>query len=407
VVTATNSGGVSSPSAEASAMPSGLPFFTMEPASVTNTAPIYAGDPITFSAATSGVQPVSYQWYEISSGATNAIPGATQAQYSHLVQTGDNGSLGFFVVAGNGFGSVTSSVAALVITRVVTGLPDVISVQFVITNYSGYSGFPLALTDVAGVAAVSNWNAFVITPASGGSGTQAGVSLGGLLDKNGVITPAAVTVVNASDGWHQTQAITNTDTANARLMNTFWKANPNKSSPSTNRLYVTVTNLLNGTYGAYLYLMQNTGSPIGYVYAGNGATNYFQEYTKFNSSSNFVTAVDTNGTLNPALNYLKLSGISTGGTNSLSIAVVWTSGADGIGVCGFQLIPPVTLAVNPEPSGRFSFHFSGQTNQSYVIESSSDLTTWTPILTNTPTNGVLTFVNSNATVPQLFYRVHP
>jgi beta-galactosidase len=407
VVTATDSGGVSDPSVEASATPTGLPFFTAEPASVTNSAPMYAGVPITFSAATSGVQPVSYQWYEISGGATNAIPGATQAQYTHLAQTGDTGSLGFFVVAGNGFGSVTSSVATLVISKVVAGSPDVISVQFTITNYSGYSGFPLALTNVAGAAAVSNWNAFVITPASGASGTQPGVSMGNLLDRNGVITPATVTVVNASDGWHQTQAITNTDTANARMMNTFWKANPNKSSPSTNRLYVTVTNLLNGSYSAYLYLMQNTGSPIGYVYTGNGTTNYFQEYTKFNSLSNFVTAVDTNGTVNPALNYLRLSRISTGGTNSITFTTVWTSGADGIGVCGVQLIPPVMLAVNPQTNGHFSFHFSAETNQSYVIEASSDLMTWTPVLTNAPTNSVLTYVNSNATAPQLFYRVHP
>jgi hypothetical protein len=407
VVTAANTNGGSTLSTEASAMATGLPFFTTQPASFTNAALVYAGVPVTFSAATSGVQPVSYQWYEISGGITNAIPGATQAQYTRLSQVGDTGLLGFFVVAGNGFGSVTSSVADLVINKVVAGSPDVISVQFAITNYSGYSGFPLAPTDVAGVAAVSNWNAFVITPASGGGGTQPGVTMYGLLDKNGVVTPAALTVLNASDGWHQTQAITNTDTANARMMNTFWKANPNKSSPSTNRLFITVTNMPNGIYTAYVYLMQNTGSPIGYVYAGNGATNYFQEYTKFNSSSNFVTAVDTNGTVNPAINYLKLSRISTGGTNSIAIATVWTTGADGIGVCGLQLIPPVTLAVSPEPNGRFGFHFSGQTNQTYVIEVSSNLTAWTPVLTNAPTTGVFTYVNSNAVSPQLFYRVHP
>jgi len=67
--------------------------------------------------------------------------------------------------------------------------------------------------------------------------------------------------------------------------------------------------------------------------------------------------------------------------------------------------PPIVLTVGPQVSGQFSFSFPGQNNQSYVVESSTNLTDWIPVLTNTPVNGVFNFTESNATDPARFYRV--
>jgi hypothetical protein len=281
-----------------------------------------------------------------------------------------------------------------------------LSVQFTLTNYAGYSGgYFLASTDTAGVYGVSNWNVFAITPSGGNSGTQPGVTLSNLMDRFGVITPASIGVVNVSDGWHQTaQTITSADNANARMMNTFWKAY-NDSSPTTNILYLTFTNIPDGIYSAYLYLLQNNSGATGYVFGSGGLTNYFTEWTAFTSSSNFVTAVDNVGTVYPYVNYLRLTGLSTGNNHSLTLATVWNTGADGIAVCGVQLVPPMQLAVGPPTNGQFQLQFMAPNNQSYIVDTSSNLMSWAPVATNSSTNGWFIFVNTNAAAPRQFYRV--
>jgi hypothetical protein len=382
------------------------PVITNQPAAYTNSIPMYAGVPITLSVAASGSPPEFYQWYQIAGGTTNALAGATSASFTHRSQSSDtNGALNFFVVVSNSYGSATSSVAALVLSHILAGPPAALSVQFTITNYAGFAGgLFLAPADTAGVYAVSNWNVFAITP-GGGTGTQPGVAFANLVDRFGVMTPAAVSVVNVSDGWHQTaDTITAADTANARLMNTFWKTH-NDSSPLTNVLYTTFNNLPRGNYSAYLYLMQNNAGATGYVYSVSGGTNFFREYTTFNSASNFVTAVDTTGAVNPFVNYLKLTGLGTDTNNSITLTTVWTGGADGIGVCGVQLVPPVTLAVGSRTNGQFRVQFPAPDGQSYVVETSSNLARWLPVVTNAAVNGQFIFINTNAARTQQFYRV--
>ncbi|HEV2454938.1 MAG TPA: hypothetical protein VGY98_11790, partial [Verrucomicrobiae bacterium] len=382
------------------------PSIVTQPASYANSAPIYAGVPLTMSVSANGSLPFSYQWYEVINGVTNAVPGGTNASLLHLSQINDtNGALNFFVVVTNGYGSVTSSVVALDLGDVVPGIPDALSVQFTITNYAGYNGgFFLAPTDTAGVYGVSNWNVFDITPAGGNAGTQPGVTFSNLVDRFGVISPASVRVVNVSDGWHQTALITSADNANARLMNTFWKTH-NDSSPSTNVLYTAFTNIPNGIYSAYLYLMQNNAGATGCVYSVNGCTNYFSEFVSFSSASNFVTAVDTNGAVFPYLNYVRLTGLSTGGSNCIVVATVWLGGTDGIGVCGIQLVPPVVLAAGLQAGGRFELQFPAPNGQYYVIESSTNLLSWIPRATNSATGGRIIFTSPAPTNAQQYYRV--
>jgi len=89
-------------------VPSGSSFlgFLQQPQPVT----VPAGQSAAFSVSVNGNPAVSsYQWYEISGGATNLIAGANASSYTAIAAT----EAGFFVVVGNGSTTVTSSVAGL------------------------------------------------------------------------------------------------------------------------------------------------------------------------------------------------------------------------------------------------------------------------------------------------------
>jgi beta-galactosidase len=70
------------------------------------------------------------------------------------------------------------------------------------------------------------------------------------------------------------------------------------------------------------------------------------------------------------------------------------------------VVKPLTVQVlGPQAGGQFSLSFQGQNGQNYVLETSTNLAGWTPVWTNTPTNGVIRFINTNATGLDRFYRV--
>jgi hypothetical protein len=70
------------------------------------------------------------------------------------------------------------------------------------------------------------------------------------------------------------------------------------------------------------------------------------------------------------------------------------------------VVQPLTLtAPGTQTNGQFRLTFQGQNGQNYVLETSTNLTDWTPVWTNAPTNGLLMFTNVNATDRSRFYRV--
>jgi hypothetical protein len=71
------------------------------------------------------------------------------------------------------------------------------------------------------------------------------------------------------------------------------------------------------------------------------------------------------------------------------------------------VVQPLTLTVlfGPQTNTQFAFQFQGQDSQSYVVEDSTNLSTWLPLLTTAPSNGVAICIDSNATAPQRFYRL--
>jgi hypothetical protein len=65
---------------------------------------------------------------------------------------------------------------------------------------------------------------------------------------------------------------------------------------------------------------------------------------------------------------------------------------------------PTVLLVGSSGGGQFSLSFAAVSGQNYVIETSTDLADWVPVLTNTAASGVFNFTDTNATAHKLFYR---
>ncbi len=81
-----------------------------------------------------------------------------------------------------------------------------------------------------------------------------------------------------------------------------------------------------------------------------------------------------------------------------------------------QVLPPYGVVLIPTPSQRpritchyanyqFTLEFQGSSALSYLLETTSNLVDWSPLLTNAPTSGYFTFTETNAHAPQRFYRV--
>jgi hypothetical protein len=95
------------------------------------------------------------------------------------------------------------------------------------------------------------------------------------------------------------------------------------------------------------------------------------------------------------------------GSYTLSARATDNSGATNKSSATIAIVvQPLTLtASGTQTSGRFVLTFQGQNGQNYVLETSTNLSVWTPVWTNTPVNGVLSFTNLNATDRSRFYRV--
>lgn len=67
-------------------------------------------------------------------------------------------------------------------------------------------------------------------------------------------------------------------------------------------------------------------------------------------------------------------------------------------------LPPINLVAPLRTNGTFQFALQGLNGVNYVIESSTNLASWTRLLTNTPVNNLLQFVEPATNFPAKFYR---
>jgi len=70
-----------------------------------------------------------------------------------------------------------------------------------------------------------------------------------------------------------------------------------------------------------------------------------------------------------------------------------------------SVVPPINLVSADHASGTFQFALQGLNGVNYVIEASTNLTTWIPVLTNSPVSNLLQYVEPGTTNwPARFYR---
>ena len=306
----------------------------------------FTGYPVTLSVSESGSTPITNQWYN---GAT-PVPGATSASYTFTPAI--PGVYTYTLLSTNAYGHTNAAITVNV------GSPT-ISVQCTLNQTVNTYALYLAPTDTAGAYAVSNWNVIPIVPHDSTrliSATASGITLANPVDSNGFATPATFTAVGVNDGFHELLTITNTDTAGARMMNTYWYGNPLRYTPASTNIVFTFANLPNDTYDVYVYVLQqvSTGHSGQVTVYDSTVTNYVTYFDSFGSTSNFVTGINSTGTgIFPNANYVKLR-ISTGGSNSISFTESGLNGGGGSGVTGVQIVPvpPVAPKIIQQPASQ-------------------------------------------------------
>ncbi len=139
LVVANNAGSVTSSVVAVTVHPATAPIITQD-TSPTNSAFIYLGGNVTFSAAFDGTQPITYQWFSNTNGSNQAIPGQTNATLTlsgiHATAAGT-----YQLKAINGQGNTFSTATTLTIVTVPPDYPPVSAEKYA---YQIYTNGPLA-----------------------------------------------------------------------------------------------------------------------------------------------------------------------------------------------------------------------------------------------------------------------
>src|SRR5215467_1732815 len=224
-----------------------------------------------------------------------------------------------------------------VLTYVLLGMANSILAQTIGVSFIGRNAYPadnLAPGDVAGVVPQANWNNI-------DSGTTFTGTTGTLTDSAGNDSGITLTF-EANDAWNSDGG---TATPDQRLMKGIIKANPGgvTSPPAANTMTFRFDNVPAGSYGVYVYAMENlTGAKIS-INLGS-ITYYIAEENVFNST--YIQATST--TLNNFQdgNYALFSNVSPAPDGSITINCAKFLESpqlnDGAGVAGIQLVPAGT-----------------------------------------------------------------
>lgn len=91
---------------------------------------------------------------------------------------------------------------------------------------------------------------------------------------------------------------------------------------------------------------------------------------------------------------LRARATDNGGSNTLS------------SIANISIVPlKLNVVTSASTNGQFRLQFQAQPGMNYIVEMSTNLQTWKPLVTNLPVNGLFDYIDLNATNAQRFYRV--
>jgi uncharacterized protein YjbI with pentapeptide repeats len=408
------------------------PAITNQPVSITNV----AGTTANFSVYAGGTLPLSYQWRFNN---TN-LAGATLTNYSIASVQGTNAG-NYTVVITNIAGSITSSVAALTVVFPPTITNEPVSVTNVAGTTISFSVLaggtsPLkyqwcfnstnllvnatnSALSITNVQATDVGNYSVVITNTVGSITSSVASLTVLFKPS--ITNQPVSVTNVA-GTSTSFSVLAGGTAPLSYQ---WRFNNTNLTGATLASY-TIASVQGTNAGNYTVVITNIVGSITSSVASMTVifppviTNQFASQTVLRGS-NATFTVGATGTL-PLAYQWRTNGIPYSGriTNWLTITnfqstnegrydVFITNIAGSITSASAMLyfLPSNNASRLTSPafvSNQFTLLLLGKATTNLIIQTSTNLITWTPLITNSSSSGVINFTDTNIVGDKRFYR---
>jgi hypothetical protein len=161
------------------------------------------------------------------------------------------------------------------------------------------------------------------------------------------------------------------------------------SSPATNNLTLTTTN----AFAFTATRLQPTTHNLSLQWFTNGIA----VTGATNSAFNFAPANLTNGSYTVRAQVRDTTALVRNDPNNyLSNSVAWNV---TVARSSLRLVSPQWL-----PSGQFSCIVTGVALNGFVMQTSTNFATWTPLTTNTLSGGAFSFTNNPAGLNSRFYR---
>jgi hypothetical protein len=334
------------------------PSITAQPVATTN---VVAGKNVAFTVTAAGT-PLNYFWRQSGAVITNGAKFAGVNSATLIVSNAAAAdAANYSVIITNSAGSVTSSIAALSII-----LPPSISAQPIATTNAVGSNAVFSVT-ATGASLAYKWlkNSAVIADTTKYIGTNS----------------ASLTVSNlvaATDGGNYSVIITNlAGSVTSSVAALTVAAPPSISAPPTNALVP--------AGGSVVFTVTAAGfAPLTYQWLKNSAP--------------------ISGATNSSL---PLAAVGAGDNGNYSVLVSNLVGNASASAALVVQVPPAVSQVGRNPNGSFTLQLSGMSNSNYIVQVSSDLINWTPLVTNTlPASGTTQVTDTNAaTQVQRFYRL--